>query len=171
MPSQFKFTVKKDITAALKKLDLVASPERLLSRATLTEMGTAAIKEIKSNVERGSSPIKGNGKFPAYKPSYKKAIERGYYREFGKAVEPVNLTLSGKFLQDLRKVTPRSGDASVEVGFATQYGKKLEDGHRRGVKGQRKRPIIPKRGEQFKNPIVRLVKNIALKAIKKGLQK
>lgn len=60
---------------------------------------------------------------------------------------PVNLLLSGQFLRQLKSFPRRLN--LIAVGFFTQYGIKLEQGHRDGVNGQPSRPIIPTEGETF----------------------
>lgn len=175
MSIKFEFDLsrfKRDIEAESKK----KAQEQIskLNTAELMSIGMAAVDEMKSAISKGLSPIKGNGRFPAYKWAGKKALARKsgtkkrseLNREFqnkypysamnefpDKKERPVNLKLSGDFLNNLKAKVMRG---KIYIGFFEQPWAKYEEGHREGVNGQPKRPIIPSdEDEQFSDTILR----------------
>lgn len=166
---EFKTTVNK----AMNKID----------RKDTMKIGEAVIDEIKTMASKGISPIKQNGRFPAYKwvgkanaivkvarsltgerkkSAKQKAanLKKGKYpysvqRKFpGKRERPVNLFLSGDFLDSLKVIPLARG---LRIGFFDKLSVKKEQGHREGANGQPKRPILPTRGEEFSPSIYRRV--------------
>ncbi len=82
----------------------------------------------------------------------------------GKKVRPVNLNLSGNFLDHLRARATKSG---VEIGFYTKKYELYEQGHREGANTQPKRPIIPVDNETFsRNVYQRLVDSLRKRLLK-----
>ncbi len=107
--------------------------------------------------------------------SLKSGIKIGYPESVkadfpNKKNRPVNLFLSGKFLSQLdAKVV---GVDKIRIGFFKSYGQKLESGHRDGVNGQPKRPIIPlQNSEEFAKSIVFSTINLVTDAVKEYLKK
>jgi hypothetical protein len=89
-----------------------------------------------------------------------------------KRPRPVNLFLSGDFLSNLTYALGRSGKKQVvTIGFFDELSKKKESGHRVGVNGQPKRPIIPASSESFsqiiKLDILKIMKDVLKKASKR----
>lgn len=75
-----------------------------------------------------------------------------------KKLRPVNLNLSGDFLDNL---VSQVKNKKLRIGFFKDPWMKYESGHREGVNGQPKRPIIPNVGEEFTQSIYRrLVKSL-----------
>lgn len=117
---------------------------------------------MKEMISRGSSPIAGNGRFPAYK-------NRKKYPGKQKPATPVNLYLTGKFLSQLvAQVSPVRGN--IRIGFNSKYGKTLEQGHREGAKGQPSRPIIPEENERLAKPIRAAILELYTNAVRKYLR-
>jgi hypothetical protein len=128
-------------------------------------------------IARGISPILGNGRFPGYKHAasrdaskYPFNVRKDYP---AKRPRPVNLFLSGDFLRDLiaRKVPGKK--LSIEIGFKQgSLSAKKESGHREGVNGQPRRPIIPSESEEFnvtiKQIMVKMMKDAVRAAVKRG---
>lgn len=138
---------------------LPASVNRKISKVAAETI----LQEMQSRIARGYSPIEGKGRFPKYKNPKKYPGDR-------KPKSPVNLYLSGKFLNQLRaQVSPVQG--KILIGFWSDYGKKLESGHREGVNKQPKRPIIPADGERFTRPIRELILKLYQKAVREYLSK
>lgn len=149
-----------------------------LKKSELQTIGDAVVEEMKVLIAKGISPIKGDGRFPAYKwasaksvarksGSKKKNVNRQFQNKYpysarkdfpAKRERPVNLKLSGNFLKNLiAKISNRT----IEIGFFEEPWTKYEQGHREGVNGQPPRPIIPIPGEEFSPSIYRrLVKVI-----------
>ena len=67
-----------------------------------------------------------------------------------KRVRPVNLYLSGAFLESLEAIVlGAAGQFTIEVGFFRDSEAIKEIGHREGANGQPERPIIPVDREEF----------------------
>lgn len=150
--------------------------ERALKRVTNKEklsVGEAVIDEMLKAIAKGISPIKGRGRFEAYKwagkknadrkkGAKKKSLDLKYSNKYpysaqgkfpDKKERPVNLKLSGNFLSNLKAKILGS---SLYVGFFEEPWSKYEQGHREGAKGQPSRPIIPSGdGEEFSQSIYR----------------
>jgi hypothetical protein len=182
MQFRVKFDLKKferDIEAESRK----KAQEQIskLSNTELLSIGDAAVDQMQIAIVKGLSPIKGNGRFAAYKWSAKKSEQRKSKTKSGKQLKrefqnrypysemkkhpdkkerPVNLKLSGEFLSNLKAFIKGK---ELWIGFKddTKWAK-YESGHREGVHGQPKRPIIPSgAGEQFSDSILRrLVKQV-----------
>ncbi len=151
--AQTKVTVTKGSFVALsRKIKSLKAP---IDRDTADKAGEAAVKAMLKMIRAGSSPIANGGKFPAYRGSYRDAIDRyGRVNGFSKSLRPVNLTLSGRFLDSLIS-TPEQGRSGW--GFLIEFddpdSADKEDGHRTGHNGQEKRPIIPLASEGFARPV------------------
>ena len=155
-----------------------------LKRSDLDDIGDAVIDEMKSAIAKGISPIKDAGRFPAYKWAAKKSLARksgskkkqadrefkGKYpysaqKKFpGKRERPVNLKLSGEFLNNLKTTIKNK---TILLGFFKKPFDDYELGHREGANDQPKRPIIPISGEEFTNSIYRRL----VKAVQKVFDK
>lgn len=141
----------------LKKLTIRMTNLQQLS------VGDKAAKDIAKEVRdlmlqeisRGRGTVSGFAALKRYKdpnrtspPSYAQQIKRGKFP--GKSLQPVNLKLSGDFLNDL-KVLGRIVGSKLEVSFsyATSLSQKKERGHATGHNGQPKRPTLPAKGQKF----------------------
>lgn len=79
-------------------------------------------------------------------------------KRLGKKPRPVNLFLTGDFLSNLEYiVTGTAGKYGIELGFFDELSAKKESGHREGVNGQPKRPIIPVGREDFAISIQKII--------------
>lgn len=156
--------VKVNVKNLQKFLQDMPRKTQLASNRTIAEVIKDKILQL---VSRGISPIEGNGRFPAYKSSTK---ERKRYPDTvkgsypSKRRRPVNLFLSGDFLAALKAI-PTSVNI-ISVGFFSDYGKTLEQGHREGANGQAKRPIIPNESEAF----TKVILTETLKAYRKSVE-
>lgn len=123
-------------------------------------LGKAIIAEMKDGISKGLSPIDGEGRFPAYKRAGEKD---GYpnnvrYKYPDKRQRPVNLFLSGKFLNDLKfKIFQGKYGMGVEIGYYSTLSSKKEEGHAIGWNGQPKRPTIPQGKQTFSPRIQRII--------------
>lgn len=128
-------------------------------------------------IARGISPILGKGRFPAYKHAasrdkskYPFSARKNYP---SKRQRPVNLFLSGDFLNSLIAKKAPGKKLSIEIGFRRgSLSAKKESGHRGGVNGQPSRPIIPSESEEFnvtiKQIIVKMLRDAVRAAVRRG---
>ena len=111
-------------------------------------------KEIVKSIERGVSPVKGEGRFPEYSEVYKDQIKDGRYA--GKRTRPVNLRLTGDLLKSLIiKATNK--------GLSVIFDNKLADIHNRLGAGKSKafRRMLPtEKGEEFSRSITMRMKEV-----------
>jgi hypothetical protein len=160
--------VRMDLTKLKAALQRITKEEgdRAITRLTQSDLktiGLATIQEMKIAIAKGISPIEGDARFPAYKWARASKSERaGKYpwseqkNHPDKKIRPVNLSLSGDFLDALEARPKRGG---VEVGFWNRKFEKYEKGHREGANGQPSRPIIPDDTEKFSRSILRRIEN------------
>lgn len=113
-------------------------------------------KEIIKSIERGVSPVKGEGRFDGYSQSYLDSIKAGTHSKYSKRKRPVNLKLSGKLLKSFFiKVTSKG----IKLGFDN----KLADIHNRKGAGKSKavRRMLPTNsGEEFSRSITTRLKEV-----------
>jgi hypothetical protein len=156
-----------------------------LPNADKQYIGDEVIKIMKDQISKGLSPIDGNGRFPGYKAvdgfNRAKSAARGKGRKAsaavkkkgypysvmhkypGKKVRPVNLLLSGRFLDALECIASNSG---VTIGFWRKPYSDYERGHREGANTQPERPIIPQGDETFtRNVYQRLLDTVRQRVI------
>lgn len=174
--------IYKDLHSYINKI------ENSVNDRVASAIGYTVRQRMLSLIAKGLSPILGAGRFPEYKAvsvarSLKKlnaskraakSSPRGYpytaqvKRDFpNKRARPVNLFLSGDFLSNLTyAIGVRAKARLVTVGFFDDPSKKKESGHREGVNGQPKRPIIPAASESFSEVIKLDILKIVKDAIK-----
>ena len=109
-------------------------------------------EEIVKDISRGISPVKrAGGRFKPYSTTYKKAIDRGQYRQFNKRKRPVNLRLSGELMKSIySEVISRN---KIRIGFNNF----LADIHNRQGAGKSRvvRRMLPtNQGETFTDNIL-----------------
>ncbi len=128
---------------------------------------------IDSQIGGGQSPVKGEGRYAQYQPSYEDKIDneegiiKGSDGQFysGKRKRPVNLSVSGATRKS--QSVKASGD-----GLTISYDSKIAVYLNGGTKKMTARPILPTRpGELFSNTITRLLNFIAYDAIDKILRR
>jgi hypothetical protein len=136
----------------VKKLDDLKNP---VDRNTAKELGDSVRSEMLDMIQKGISPIRGNGRFPRYKNPKR-------YPGDQKPKTPVNLRLTGEFLSSLSLRLYKSDSGfGIEVFYKGEENEVKELGHRDGANGQPKRPTIPsRRGEQFAARITRIIRDI-----------
>lgn len=162
-----KFKVNLNDAAFKGVLDKLNSIREPVDSKTAKQIGEAVIETMKQVISTGSSPILGRGKFEAYRGEYRRGIQkRGYVSQDGtkyrKSLSPVNLKVSGKFLDSLRATVRRTkGGYAAVISLSGVLSNKKEEGHRSGHNGQAERPIIPQEGEKFS----RLIQGVYLDII------
>lgn len=155
---------------------------RPIDTATGFAIGNAVIKEIKTFVSKGLSPVKSLGRFIGYKAQISPANEgrkrgtsapkKGYpyniQKKFpDKKVRPVNLKLTGKMLAAL-KMKFEFGKQKIQVGIFDQEESKKAETHNRGTQVSRGIPtrrFIPQGEEQFNESIRKTMVDLATKRI------
>ena len=145
------FKTKIDNAAIQKVLNKLEELSEPVNQRTAREVASEVVSKMKESISSGKSPILGNGNFDPYRGQYRARIQRyGRIGEHTKKLRPVNLTLSGAFLESLKGTVAKvkSGYAAV-IGFSDKKSQKKEQGHREGANGQAERPIIPQSGEKF----------------------
>lgn len=157
-----KFKVRID-TSDLVKLNRKIVESTKLDKRDWNKVGKVTVSAMLRLISSGVSPIRGKGKFPSYKTSYKKIR-----LSKGKAISPVDLNLSGKFLKSL-KSTPFNN--SVNIAYKGKLSNDKESGHRKGTNKQKKRPTIPQGSEKFAVTISNAISKILVSAISKRLKK
>lgn len=152
----------KELSFLKSKLEKLKKP---VEKSDAEDIGKVVIDEMKNMISKGISPILDQGRFPAYKNP-----ER--YPGKLKNKRPVNLKLSGSFLDSLKykAVTSKSGYAT-EIFYKGKKQNLKEQGHRDGANGQPSRPTIPQDGEQFAARIKRLYSKIYKDRINRILKK
>ena len=149
---------KGTINRLVKKLDVLSNPTREKDARSL---GALVVREMKRDIGRLNSPIRGRGKFPALKEPYKSRKQR----QVGS--DKPDLKLSGDFLKSLGSDTePRRDGFATVIGFDDALSNDKEAGHRKGTNRQRKRPIIPNEREGFNRRISALIENFFLKRVR-----
>lgn len=130
-----------------------------LTKDEATQAGQATMSAMKDMISQGQSPITGRN-FPRYKNPQK-------YPGRLKSATPVNLHLSGDFLDGMRAKVVKT---ALGFGFEITYLKKelkKEEGHRVGWNGQPKRPTIPEGNEKFATRVREAYTKVILDALKK----
>lgn len=151
--------------ARLKK-DLIKEIEKVgdlknLSKRSLNKVGNELIAEMKDNIAKGISPITGR-RFPGYKKPSR-------YPGDQKPARPVNLKLSGEFLDDMTTDERSGSKPSITLYYKGKDSDDKERGHREGANGQPKRPTIPQGRESFSIGILTKIENILKKLIESDL--
>lgn len=131
------------------------------------QLGEEVVEEIRRITARGLSPIRKEGRFPAYKRAkdkdgYPNNVKNKYP---DKKKRPVNLRLSGDFMRNLRAKNVKKDRFSfagfhivgITIGWKSRKDQLKEEGHREGVNGQPKRPIIPTDDEEFSPKIKKII--------------
>lgn len=127
--------------------------------------------EIINTITRGGNPVnKGPRRNPEYSLSYQNSIRRGEYAQYGKAVRPVNLKLSGDMLRSL-KVRAISNGKAIRAEFE-HY---LADIHNRLGAGKSRtvRRVLPRQdvsGEEFSRNIMRKITDLVEELVRKALR-
>lgn len=163
-----KLTIKPRELAALKLPELQLKAAALsIGKEDLRTLGNQVVTEMKKFISRGVSPIRQAGRFPEYKTPerYPRRVQRKYP---DKKNRPVNLKLSGKFLDDLKVTSIRLGsNPSFNIGYSSSLSKQKEQGHREGANGQLKRPTIPNNNEEFVVSIQKIITDEMIRRINK----
>jgi len=168
----FKMTISKDLQRMLdnKSPELLKNIKKEFSKKSPVKVKQAIVQDM----VKGISPVKGQGKFKQYSPSYKKAIRKGRLKtaKTKKAISPVNLKLSGEMRKSLKAYT--SGGYFKNFRLIISYKHFLADIHNRRGAGRSKviRRLLPTfKGEQFNRRISLVLKKQLQNAVDKTIIK
>lgn len=170
--ARYRVSIQFDTTRIKRTLKKARS--EAFTKRIAEKVGRQTVKAMKQLIKTGQHTIRGKGnRFKAYKGSYAKGIKAGVYDEFGKRLRPVNLTLTGEFLENLvfeTKLSARTG-YFAKVGFFDDDSKLKERGHRDGENNQEKRPIIPQTKERFRVKIEEVQQKEYVDALRQYLRR
>jgi hypothetical protein len=166
MPLKIKSRIDlKAIDDVRRKLDDLTKP---MNQSESRALGEAVVVEMKSIISRGYSPILNRGKFPAYKnpkTGYPSTVRHAYP---DKKNTPVNLKLSGDFLDALKSKPEKVGQLwRSTVGYFITKEALKEEGHRKGQNSQPKRPTLPKGDERFAHRIQAVILKFAQESVRR----
>lgn len=167
--------VKIDVSGLERALRKISAS---VTKREIEQIGDAAITAMKSDIASGLSPVRGRGRFPGYK----RASQGGYpytvkSKYPSKRERPVNLSLSGDFLDSLRsKAIAQRSDSDgttygLEIGLSDPLSRLKEQGHREGANGQPSRPIIPTSAEGFSQSIQAVIQERFLSLLKAAIKR
>jgi hypothetical protein len=150
-------------------------------------LGTQVIIKMRDLIGKGVSPIEKHGRFPEYKAQQqekgkskkaKATLKKKYpdtiLNKFpNKRRRPVNLELSGKFLDNGLEQWNEGlkQKFSVAIGFKKKPFVDYERGHREQANGQGFRPIIPQQQEKFVKSIRLIIDDLIKEAIDSYINK
>ena len=119
-------------------------------------LGRPLKRLIVDSINKGISPVAGQGRFKSYSDSYREAIRDGRFRSFSKRISPVNLRLSGELLNSIFSQTTRR---ALIIGFDNE----LADIHTNKGAGKSKtiRKMLPQNREKFSKSITLRLQKIA----------
>lgn len=191
-----KITIKGPKTMPKLRIDT----QNMMSRSDANTLGKMVVYAMKDLISKGISPIRSVGRFEGYKwaegakiarkeaqkiedPRLRRAFNKDIKGQLqqkypysqmkkhpDKKVRPVNLKLSGNFLNDLGyKIESGRMGAVAVIQYLTQLSNKKEQGHREGVNGQPSRPTIPRGGEEPAQSIKEIILGAYRHSVKKFL--
>lgn len=150
-----------------KLKQMIEGLKKPIDKRTAESLGTQVVIQMRKLIAAGISPIKSVGRFPRYKNPKRYPGDR-------KAKSPVNLKLSGDFLDALQpEVSPGPAGYQVTIGYEGKREELKEQGHREGANGQPSRPTIPSKrlGEEFAATIERIIMGVYRDRIRQILRK
>lgn len=142
--ARVKVTVNFDLTRYL---------DQFMDSSTVERMGNAVVNRMKEIMASGQSPVRGYGRFVAYKNPKR-------YPGKLKTARPVNLKLTGEMYDGLSH--RRKTETSILVGMVqgSDERKEIAGYHNAGASPVPMRRFIPQRGEEFVVSIMRLIRQI-----------
>lgn len=165
LKAKFDSAALKQNAVELKKLQEIAFTSRLAS-----DVGSTIVNQVKDEISKGISPVKGAGRFAGYKESYQEAIrsQRGQFS--GKGTRPVNLKLSGDFINSLGfKSKGLKNKIEVSLNFYGEQDK--ETWLRSNPNHAAPRKALPRGSESFNVSIQKTIKDVVNRFIINLLKK
>jgi hypothetical protein len=146
--------VRADLKALLKVTEDVK--KRFRKEVTNGAIGYEMVRTIQDLIDKGISPVDGEGRFEKYSDSYRNAIKAGRV-EGKKTVSPVDMYVTGDMMGSLQSVE-RNGRVFVE------FTDEKASYHQEGNSKLPQRKLLPEEGESFTKRITQLI----LKALRKA---
>lgn len=162
--SQLSKAISKKNKELLQKTDEAI---KRMPNSVIKEIGDLIIAEMKARIARGQSPLARQTRFEKYKNPKK-------YPGSKKPKQPVNLKLTGQFLNSLRAQALPGGallERIVNIGYDNALARLKEEGHRRGHNGQPKRPTIAEGDEKLQPRILNAAKKEYIKIVQNYLKR
>lgn len=154
---------KKSTESIIKKL---GGLKNIITKSDADAVGRNCVSAMLKQISQGTSPVQGWGRFPRYKDKKKYPGKANLAK--GKKYSPVNLRLTGQFLESLNyRVHKGKNGYYVSIGYANRTAQKKEQGHREGANGQAVRPTIPQDGETFSRLVQAEYLSIIEEAVKR----
>jgi hypothetical protein len=140
---------KVKVTTKFKILELING---FVDNATANAIGNTVVEESKRLISEGQSPVRGEGRYGAYK-------NRKRYPGKRKPARPVNLNLSGEMLEGFG--FRNKGSDVIEVGMVggSARDKEIAGYHQTGTDNMIARPIVPQENEEWAITIMRAIRD------------
>lgn len=135
------------------KWDIIPLVNNLVDQTTATTLGDAIVGEAKELIRNGISPVRGHGRFAAYK-------DRKKYPGDLKSARPVNLFLTGDMLRGFGfKLGAKN---TVEVGMVngSSFAKEKAEAHNAGTRHMAQRRFVPGPKEEWAVSIMRKIRDV-----------
>lgn len=147
---------KVKVTSKFQILELI---DKFVDGTTANALGKTVAEEALENISQGLSPVRGYGRFEAYK-------DRKKYPGDLKPARPVNLWLSGAMLKAYWYRLGRQKD-SIEVGMVRGSASDIEKAqhHQDGTEHMAQRKIVPGEGEEWSVSIMRAIREVYSKRL------
>lgn len=139
---------KSKVTVKFQILELI---DKFIDDTTVNAIGNVIVDEAKRLISEGQSPVRGEGRFAAYK-------DRKKYPGKLKPARPVNLYLSGDMLKGFS--FRKKDENSIEVGMVdgTKRDKDIAGYHNEGTENMARRAMVPQKSEEWTITIMRAIR-------------
>ena len=127
---------------------------KMLQAKAIMQAASDLEREIKDNISKGISPVEGAGRFVGYSDSYLEQIKNktGSLKGSGKLKRPVNLKVTGKMMNSIKKrLTMR--------GFVLWFASPIAKYHNEEGAGKSKviRKMLPDENQSLSRSITRRI--------------
>lgn len=151
MPVKVKGTLKLG-----KKLSKILPDARSI---WAKEMKASIVDVIVDKITSGSSPVKGQNRYPKYSDGYSKVKGRK---------QPVDLVSTGTMLNNM--IAKQTNKDTIIIEFKGAESKKLASIHQSKGGKMPQRKILPNTREKFKDSIMKKITALYRAAIKKAIK-
>jgi hypothetical protein len=156
--------IKQRIRVGLRKFMAQVEKEELpkrITKASVEAAGKNLVESMRDLISKGISPIRGQGRYPAY-------LNPKKYPGKKKPQRPVNLFLTGQQLKSLKARAIRAGKGwAMELGYFNEEASVKEKGHKEGAGGQPRRPTLPERTSDFAITLQKELQNFLVRYLQR----